>query len=111
MAKEAPKYDYARKRQAVFKAVIRAAMTLYLTYLAFQLFRDLFSGTPSMPVPFILLAGTAFLVIAIAIGIYAFRHYRTDLKDAELTSTELARLEQEQQQEEERREDEEDDLY
>ena len=80
---EKPKYNVQRHRAATIRSSIRAAAALYLAYLGYGLIRDR-GGDSSIPVWGSVAAGAAFFVIAAAIGLYAWRQYKVDLKDAEV---------------------------
>lgn len=94
MRKEKPRYSFQRKNEATFRGVLRGAMSFYLAYLGCQVIKDYLNGEQSASTwgaP----AGAAFILIAACFGIYAWKHYRTDMKNAELTPRELAMLEEE----------------
>ena len=96
MKKPATRYNYARKRQATFRGVVRAAICLYLSYLGIQLAFEAYKGDSTISFPVGVLICAVFLVIAVVFGIYAINHYRRDLKEAELTPEEIAYLDEDE---------------
>lgn len=96
---EKPKYNVQRHRQAMIRSSIRAAAALYLAYIGYGLIRDR-NGDTALPAWGSIAAGAAFLAIAAAIGIYAWRQYKVDMKGAEATPEELAEQERAEQDEE-----------
>lgn len=94
MRKEKPRYSFQRKNQATFRGVTRGVMSLYLAYLGFQMIKSCLNGEESAST-WATPVGAVFIVIAVFVGIYAWKHYRTDMKNAELTPTEIAMLEEE----------------
>ncbi len=97
---EKPKYNVQRHRTAMIRSSIRAAAALYLLYIGYSLIRD--RSDSSMPVWGSIAAGAAFVLIAAAIGLYAWKQYKVDLKDAEVRPEDL----QEQSEQDEEGEDE-----
>ena len=94
MRGEKPRYHFQRKNEATFRGVLRGAMSFYLAYLGWQMIKDYLNGeqgTSSWGAP----AGAAFILIAVIFGIYAWKHYCADMKNAKLTPKELAMLEEE----------------
>lgn len=84
----------------MIRSSIRAAAALYLLYIGYSLIRD--RSDSSMPVWGSIAAGAAFVLIAAAIGLYAWKQYKVDLKDAEVRPEDL----QEQSEQDEEGEDE-----
>lgn len=94
MRKEKPRYHFQRKNEATLRSVFRGIISLYLAYLGYQMISNYLDGKGEVSL-WVALAGAIFILIAIVFGIYAWRHYRADMKAAELTPTELAMLEEE----------------
>lgn len=88
MAKK--RYHIVRKQQADMKALLRGLVTAYLLYLAWKLG---VSGGSDLPAVARLLAVGLFAVGAVLFGGFAWKQYRSALKEAELTPEELAELE------------------
>lgn len=84
-------YDIFRKNQANLRMLLRGLVSLYLCFLAYRL---VLSGGDDLPLAVRITAGILFAVCAAAFGVYAFRRYRTECREAELTEEELAALEQ-----------------
>lgn len=84
---EKPKYNVQRHRTAMIRSSIRGTAALYLLYIGYSLIRD--RADSSMPVWGSIAAGAAFVLIAAAIGIYAWRQYKVDLKDAQVRPEDL----------------------
>lgn len=91
-------YDLFRKNQANLHGLLRAAVSLYLLFLAYQL---AFSAgdDPSFPPAARIAVGILFTVCAAAFGIYTYRRYQAECKEAELTEKEIAALEREEDDE------------
>ncbi len=88
---EKKRYHVVRKQQADMRALLRALVSAYLLYLGFRLISQE-GGDLAFR-----LAGGAFAVGAAAFGWYAWKSYRANLKDAELTPEEEVELRREQE--------------
>lgn len=91
-------YDLFRKNQANLHGLLRAAVSLYLLWLAYQL---AFTGgdDPSFPPAARIAVGVLFAVCAVAFGVYTFKRYQTECKKAELTNEEIQAAEREEDDE------------
>lgn len=91
-------YDLFRKNQANLHGLLRAAVSLYLLFLAYQL---AFAGgdDPSFPPAARIAAGILFAVCAAAFGVYTFQQYQAECRKAELTDEEIAALERDEDDE------------
>lgn len=71
-----------RKNRATTKVMLRALVCGYLLYLAYQL---AFKGgeDPTFPQAARIIAALFFAAAAIAVGIYSWKRYRADCKEAE----------------------------
>lgn len=91
---EKPKYNVQRHRRATIRSSVRAAAALYLVYIGYSLIRD--RAESSMPVWASVAVGAAFIAAAAAIGLYAWRQYKADLKDAQVRPEDLQEQDEEQ---------------
>ena len=86
-------YDMGRKNQADFRALLRGLVSAYLLYLAWKL--AFTSGEdPTFPPAAGIVVGVVLAAGAVAFGVYTWKQYRTDCKNAELTDEELAEAEE-----------------
>lgn len=85
---EKPKYNVQRHRTATVRASVRTAAALYIAYLGWSIIRDRNDGG-SMPVWLSVAFGVLFLLIAAAIGLYAYKQRKIDLRDAEVRPEDL----------------------
>lgn len=83
------KYHYLKKNQANLRATFRGAVSVYLVYLAVRTVRGVYQDPyTTMPVWAAWLAGAAFAAVAAVFGLYTWKRYQADLKDAELPEDE-----------------------
>lgn len=94
---EKPKYNVQRHRKATVNMSLRTVMSLYLAYMGWQVAKTSGGDSPIKPwlgwLIFALFGG-----IAIAFGVYTYKNYKADLKDAEVRPEELEAEKQEQQE-------------
>ena len=79
------KYDIQKRARAGTAATFRAVVAGYLAYLGWKIAT---AGGGSMPPLAARLIGCAFIVAAIAFGIYAWKRWRLDLEAARLPEEE-----------------------
>lgn len=94
MQKDSPKYNFQRKNRAGTRAALRAVVCLYLLYLARQVSTGFLREGNWIGV----LIGGVFALVATVFGIFTWKSYRSDLKAAELTEEELAKLTEEDEE-------------
>ena len=88
---EKKQYNVVRKNQADLHALLRAVVCGYLLYLAGKL--AFASGEDaSFPPAARIAVGILFAAGAAAFGVYTWKRFQADRKDAELTPEELAEL-------------------
>ncbi len=88
------RYHVVRKQQADLRALFRGLVSAYLLYLAFRLATD--SGSELPPLVRVLIC-ILFLAGGALFGLFAWKQYRTALKEAELTPAEEEALHQERE--------------
>lgn len=86
---EKKQYNIKRKNQAETRALLRGLVAAYLLYLAWNLV-SIDGEDPSFPPAAGIIAGVLFAAGAVAFGIYTWKRYQADRRDAELTPEELA---------------------
>ncbi len=79
-------YNVFRKNKADLHVLIRGIVAAYLLYLGWKLVTS--GGDASFPPAAGYAVGALFAAGAIAFGCYAWKRYRADLRDAELTPEE-----------------------
>jgi protein-S-isoprenylcysteine O-methyltransferase Ste14 len=72
-----------RKNRASLHATLRGVVALYLLYLGWSVARGAGGADTTMPLWAGRLFGAVFAAAAAALGIYAWRRYRRDLRDTE----------------------------
>lgn len=84
---EKPKYTVEGHRKATLRASLRGLISVYLVYLGWSVARDSGGDSPIKPWMgwgiFVI-----FAAIAAAFGLYAYKQYKLDLKDAEAPAEE-----------------------
>jgi len=80
-------YNAVRKNNADLHALLRGFVAAYLLYLGWKLITSGGDGASFPPIVGYV-AGGLFAVGAVAFGCYAWKRYRADLRDAELTPEE-----------------------
>jgi len=85
MKKGRKQYDVEQKSKAKTRVLLRALISAYLMYLAYQLI-FLGESDSALPAAVCWLAGGIFAVAAIAFGIYSWKQYQISLKESELPS-------------------------
>ena len=93
MKKDNKSYDFAKKNKAGVSAALRGMISLYLAYSAWGLIRTAGEPGNTMPAWGSWLVGGLFAAVAAAFGWFAWKCYKKDLAEAELTDEELADLE------------------
>ena len=96
--REKKHYHVTSKSRADTAAVLRAAVAVYLLYLAWKI-ATASGADASFSQPVSLLIGGAFAAAALAFGWYTWRRYRADLRGAELTPEEEEELRREREME------------
>ena len=86
---EKKQYKVKRKNQAETRALLRGLVAAYLLYLGWKL-ASMGGEDPSFPPLVGIIAGVLFAAGAVVFGIYTWKRYLSDRKDAELTPEELA---------------------
>ncbi len=93
---EKKKYRIADKRSADMRAILRALVSVYLLYTAYELcFRV---ADESIPDWVRVAVGAAMALAAIGFGFFTWKSYRADCAAAELTDEELERLDREREE-------------
>ena len=90
-------YHMVRKNQANLRVLFRGVVTLALFYIAFRL-PAMSAADPTFPDALGFAAAGVFAIVAAGFGIYAWKSYRTDRKNALLTPEEEAVLYEEQEE-------------
>ena len=85
---EKKQYNMTRKNQADFRALLRGLVSAYLLYLGWKLAFE--NNDPTFPPVAGIVAGVVLVAGAVAFGVYTWKRYRIDRRDAELTDEELA---------------------
>ena len=84
-------YHMVRKNQANLRALFRGVVTAALFYIAYRL-PAMSAEDPTFPDALGWAAAGVFAIVAAGFGIYAWKSYRADCKNAELTPEEEAVL-------------------
>ena len=89
---EKKQYNVTRKNQAEFRALLRGLVAVYLLYLAWKL---AFVGgeDPTFPPAAGIASGIVLAAGAVIFGVFTWKRFLADRRDAELTPEELAELE------------------
>ena len=83
------KYHYLKKNQANLRAAFRGAVSVYLVCLAVRTVRGVYQDPyTTMPVWAAWLVGALFAAVAVGFGLYTWKRYQSDLRDAELPEEE-----------------------
>ncbi len=77
-------YDVQARARAGSAAIFRAAVSVYIIYLAVRILRGVLDGSSTVPAWIGWLTSLLFIAGAIAFGIYTWKCYRRDLKAAKL---------------------------
>lgn len=80
-------YHMVRKNQANLRGLFRGVVTAALLYIAYRL-PAMGAADPTFPDVLGWAAAGVFAVVAVGFGVYAWKCYRTDLKNAVLTPEE-----------------------
>lgn len=90
-------YHMVRKNQANLGVLFRGVVTAALLYIAYRL-PAMSAADPTFPDALGFVAAGVFAIVAVGFGIYAWKSYRADRKNAELTPEEEAVLYEERKE-------------
>ena len=77
-------YDIQKRARAGTAATLRAAISLYIIYLAWSILKGVQNGSSPVPVWAGWLAAIVFTAAAIAFGVYTWKTWHRDLEAARL---------------------------